>query len=175
MSKRERLLLWSVILVVGLFVSDRLVISPLQAKLGRLKTDADAVAQQIDEANVLIDNADLLKSRWASRQASGLKDDPAAARLNVQGKLSRAASQTGMTLNNLSAGGNLASGPFTEVRFSLTASGEMRSVVHFLEAVQEMSVPLAVLSCDVTRRSDNNQLTLRLTLSTLIENDKEAG
>ncbi len=175
MSKRERLLMWGVILLVGMFAADRLVVSPLQSRLDRLSNDLQAEEARINEANVLIDNKQLIQSRWASRMASGLHQDPADARMAIQSRLSEAAEQTGLALNNLSAGGNLDSGSFTEVRFSLTASGELPSVARFLEKVQEMPVPLAVLTCDLSKRSDSNQLTLRLTVSTLVLNDVEAG
>lgn len=169
MSKREKLLIWAVALVVGFFVLDRLFVSPLQSRLSQLRADADTVEQQIDQDMVLINNSELIEARWAGRKNAGLTRDPASARLEVQAQLSKFAEAAGLTLNNLSAGGNLNSDPFSEIRFSLTASGELRSVARFLEQVQEASVPLAILTCDISRRDENSgRLTLRLTVSTLV-------
>jgi hypothetical protein len=169
MSKRERILIWAVALLVGFFAMDRLVVTPLQAHLAQLRSDADAVEQRVDEAKVLIDNEALIHARWTGRVGAGLGLDPAGARLRVQGQLSEFAEDSGLTLTNLSSGGNLNSDPFTEVRFSVTGTGELRAVTRFLEKVQEASSPLAVLTCDISRRDDNSgRLTLRLTVSTLV-------
>jgi hypothetical protein len=176
MSKRERLLIWAVALVVGFFVLDRLGITPLQSRLGQLRADADAVEQQNNEDRVLIDNRELIESRWAGRVGAGLGQDPASARLRVQGQLTSFAESAGLTLANLSAGGDLKNAPFTEVRFSLTAGGDLRSVVMFLRQVQEASIPLEVMTCDISRRDDSSgRLTLRLTVSTLVLDPAEAA
>ncbi|MEZ6190655.1 MAG: hypothetical protein R3C45_05110 [Phycisphaerales bacterium] len=176
MSKRERILVWAVAMVIGFFVLDRFVITPLQTHLSQLAVDADAVDQEISEARVLIDNRELIETRWAGRVGAGLGLDPASARLGVQGQLSEFAEASGLSLTNLSAGGDLKSDPYTEVRFSLTGTGELRQVVRFLKHVQEASIPLAVQTCDVSRRDDNGgRLTLRLTVSTLVYSGKEAG
>lgn len=176
MSKRERILVWAVALVVGFFVLDRFVITPLQAHLSQLSADADTVEQEINEAKVLIDNRELIEARWDGRVGAGLGLDPASARLRVQGQLSEFAESSGLTLTNLSAGGDLKSDPYTEVRFSLTGTGELRSVTRFLERVQEASIPLAVQTCDISRRDDSGaRLTLRLTVSTLVYSGKGAG
>lgn len=176
MSKRERILVWAVALIVGFFALDRLIITPLQAHLSQLTADADDVDQQIDEARVLIDNAQLIETRWQGRVGAGLGLDPATARLRVQGQLSEFAEASGLALTNLSAGGNLNSDPFTEIRFSLTGTGELRAVTRFLQRVQEASIPLAVQTCDISRRDDSGgRLTLRLTVSTLVYAGKGAG
>ncbi len=176
MSKRERLLAWAVALIVGFFVADRLLISPMQVYLSDLREQADTLEQQIDEDMVLVDNRELILSRWEERKLAGLWSSPASARLNVQGQVSRVAESSGLTLNNLSAGGNLSSPPFTEVRFSLTATGELSSVAKFLQKVQQAQIPLAVLSCDIARRDDSsNRLTLRLTVSTLVLSEEEGA
>jgi hypothetical protein len=167
---------WAVALVVGLFVLDRFVITPLQARLTQLRADADTVEQEINEAKVLIDNRELIEARWDGRVGAGLGLDPASARLRVQGQLSEFAESSGLTLTNLSAGGDLKSDPYTEVRFSLTGTGELRSVTRFLKRVQEASIPLAVQTCDISRRDDSGaRLTLRLTVSTLVYSGKGAG
>lgn len=174
MSKRERILVWVVALVVGFFVLDRLVITPIQTRLSQLKADTDTIEQRINEDMVLIDNHELIESRWDARLAVGLDHDPASARLRVQRQFSNFAESVGMTLNNLSAGGNINSSPFTEIRFSLTGTGELGSVVRFLKQVQESSAPLAVLTCDISRRDeDSGRITLRLTVSTLVLSGKE--
>ena len=176
MSKRERILVWVVALVVGFFVLDRFVITPLQARLAQLRTDADAVEREINEARVLIDNRELIETRWGGRMGAGLDADPASARLRVQGQLSEFAESSGLSLTNLSAGGDLKSDPYTEVRFSLTGTGDLRAVARFLERVQEASIPMAVLTCDISRREDNGgRLTLRLTVSTLVYSGKGTG
>jgi len=174
MSKRERILIWAVALLVGFFALDRLIVSPLQAHLAQLREDIDIVQEEIDGGRVLVDNRDLIETRWAERVAAGLGQDPASARLRVQGRLSEFAENAGLTLTNLSAGGNLNREPFTEVRFSLTATGELRSVARFIEQVQEASVPLALLTCDISRRDESStRLTLRLTVTTLVYSPKE--
>lgn len=176
MSKRERLLIWAVALIVGFFALDRLGITPLQSRLARLRADADAVQRQINEARVLVDNRELIQTRWNGRVGAGLGLGPAEARLRVQGRLSEFAESSGLTLTNLSAGGNLNSDPFTEVRFSLTGTGDLRAVTRFLKRVQEASSPLAVLTCDISRRDDSDgRLTLRLTVSTLVYAGKGAS
>lgn len=169
MSTRERILIWAVALVVGVFVLDRLVVTPLQSRLSRLQADAELVEQRIDEGRVLIDNRELIEARWSGRVESGLGRDAAAARLDVQDELTGYAESSGLTLTNLSAGGDIKNGGFTEVRFSLTASGDLRSVAEFMRQVQEASVPLALMSCDISRRDESGRgLTLRLTVSTLV-------
>lgn len=176
MSKRERILVWAVALIVGFFALDRLGITPLQTRLARLGADADAVEQEINGARVLIDNRDLILARWEGRVAAGLGLDPASARLRVQGQLSEFAETSGLSLTNLSAGGDLKSDPYTEVRFSLTGTGELRQVTRFLQRVQEASIPLAVQTCDISRRDDSGgKLTLRLTVSTLVYAGNGAG
>lgn len=176
MSKREHLLIWSVALLVGFFALDRLGITPLQNRLNLLHVDAVVVEQQINEDRVLVDNRELIETRWAGRVNAGLGQGPAAARLRVQGQLSDFAESAGLTLTNLSAGGNLNSAPFTEVRFSLTATGDLRSVVRFIEQVQETSTPLAVLTCGISHRDGRgNRLTLRMTVSTFVFAGKEAA
>ncbi len=176
MSKRERILVWAVAMIVGFFVLDRFCITPLQTRLAQLGADADAVEQEISAAGMLIDNRGLIEARWGGRIAAGLGLDPTSARLRVQGQLSEFAEASGLTLSNLNAGGDLKSDPYTEVRFSLTGTGELRSVARFLQRVQEASIPLAVQTCDISRRDDDaGRLTLRLTVSTLVYSGKGAG
>ncbi len=169
MSLRERLLVLVIVGLVGLFVLDRIVLTPVMQAWTELSESREELRVDVESAEQWIGQELDLERKWSEYRRAGLAEDASTARRRVQEHFSEWAGQTGVRIGSLSTGGDLPRDGFREVRFTTSASGEFADIVAFLQRVEESDFPLAVQRCNVTQRdSDSAQLTLSLTVSTLV-------
>ena len=170
MNRRERILALIVATLVGLFVLDQLVIQPVSTHLSDLSDRAEAMQDRLRQARVLMDNRELIKSRWQSYRAAGLEAAESAQRLRVQRSLNQWAAEAGVEIDSLTTGRSAAihQNRFFETRFILRGNGGLEAVVGFLHRLRRSPFPLRVVAMDVGSRSESDErLSVQMTVSTI--------
>lgn len=168
MSRREKILVFVVAGLVGLFLLDWLVIQPTWSYLRNQSAENSELETQLAKANVLLDNDELIKQRWEQVLTAGLDKSEEALRSQVQQKLSVWSAEAGFDLTTLVSGRTVEGEDFHEVQFVVSGSGSLQSTVRLLEAIQRSPVPLRLVDLDLTSRDEKvDRVSLRAVISTV--------
>ena len=167
MKPREKLLVWVIAGLVGLFVLDRLVISRVLSAFDEVATKTAEVEKKYNEARVLVDNQRAIQMRYAAyEQASLPNNDPDAARQAV----SQWASDAGVEVSIFSPGKQTRGERYDEKVFTFTGKGTIAQVEKLLWALRTAPFPLRIERCTLTSSDETKDaLTLTLSLTTLLE------
>lgn len=169
MTKREKILLFVTLAVVGLFALDRLVIVPVSAAFSNLEVETAAARTQLNEARTLVNRADRIEQRWGGYHAAGLGDDMNAAQARAQLRLTQWAQTAGLGIETLSTGRVVEGERFDEVSFIVSGTGSLASVERFLWEVRQADFPLRIERSDLASRNESEDaLMFSLTLSTIV-------
>lgn len=177
MTKRERYLAFGVGACVGLWALMELVVDPVLNAMDAASERLVQAEGAYIETQGLVDGRFRVERKWRGYQRAGLNESIATARLLTQQMVTRWAADAGVELATLSAGGVLEDEGFKQVRLTASLNGELEDALAFLKSLEACDLPLAVLSCDISRRdTSKSQVTLRLILSTVVLStpDKEA-
>jgi hypothetical protein len=180
MQKRERLLAGAVVLLVGGWLIDGMVVQPAVAWFAATDKETQAATREAAEANVLIDRQARILSDWRSRHAAGLIDNEDQARFRLQRTLQDAAKASGFTISSV-GGGHLVPATQEQVydllRLSVSGHGALDQVQHFVAALEGAAMPLKIERCELSSGdARKDALDAALTLSTrLVGENARAG
>jgi len=176
MTKRERYLAIGVGACVGLWALMELVVDPVLSAMDAASERLVEAEGEYIETQGLVDGRFRVERKWRGYERAGLNESIATARLLTQQMITRWASDTGVGLTTLSAGGVLEEEGFKQVRLTASLTGELEDALAFLKLLEECDLPLAILSCDLSRRdTSKSQVTIRLILSTVVLSTPEKG
>ena len=170
MNRRERILAITVAALVGLFFLDQFVIQPVSTRLGNMSDRADQLEDELRTARLLVNNREIIETRWQTYRAAALEADESAQRLRIQRSLNEWAAEAGLDLAALSSGrtGTIERDRFHEMRFILRGTGSLAAAVRFLHHIRRSTFPLRIVACDFGARSEEeDKLSLQLTVSTI--------
>ncbi len=167
MSTREKILAGVIAALVGVFLLDWLVIGPAWSYLRQQGTEARRLETDLEQARLLVDNADIIEARWSALTTAGLGATEEVLRTKVQQNLSVWSGEAGFDLTTLVSGRTVDGDAMHEVQFVVSGSGSLNATVDLLDAIQRSPFPLRIVELDLTSRDeDQDRVSLRATLST---------
>jgi hypothetical protein len=175
LSKRERIIVFVTILVVGALVADRLVLAPITNGLGELRTERQKALGQVATAKTLL----LEKQQIAKKEETTTRfHDDAEAESRVAKALDQWAADARLTLTSVKpdrmAGGDKG---LKEILFVIAGKGSLDAVAEFLYQVETSELPVKVKHLQLGSTSetgDNMSLELRVSTVYLAAEDKSA-
>jgi len=175
MKPREKLLVWVIVGLVGLYVLDRLMISRVMAAFDQVQTQTEAAEKQYNEARVLVDNQRTIQMRYAAYEQAALPNNDADA---ARQQVSQWASDAGVEVSIFSPGKQTQGERYDEKVFTFTGKGSIREVEQLLWSLRIAPIPLRIERCTLTSSDESkDELTLTMTLTTILKptGDKSGG
>lgn len=172
MKQREKLLVFVIAGLVGLFLLDQVVISRVMTAFDEVDTKTQAAEKQYNEARALLDNQRQIMRRHAAyEQASLPGNDPDAARQYI----SQWARDAGVEVSIFSPGKQTSGERYDEKVFTFTGKGRIREVEQLLWSLRTAPIPLRIERCTLTSSDESkDELTLTLSLTTILKPTSDA-
>ncbi|MEM7681295.1 MAG: hypothetical protein AAF288_04995 [Planctomycetota bacterium] len=168
MSKRERLLVWLTLSVVGLFLADRVLVAPVAGWYQARSDQAVELEQDIERARGLVQMRSEVSRLWQGYRNAGLGRDASALTAEVNASLSAWAQQAGLTLSGVRPARQVEVEAFQEMGFVVSADGSAGSAAAFLARIESSPLPMKVSRVDFSAsNAEEDRVQLQVTLSTL--------
>lgn len=166
-KSREWMLKAAVGVVVGLFLLDRLVLSPA---LAGWKTQSDRLAtlqQKVTRGRQLIEREKSIRGRWDEMLRTDLNDDSSAAENDVFKALNRWARESRINFTSLTPQWRAhEDAGYDTFECRATATGDQASLGRLLYEIEVDPLPARIEDCElVTRDPQGKALTLSLRFS----------
>lgn len=180
MTKRERNIAIVVGAAVGLFMLDRVLISPLLASRADLNNQIAAAKLAFEQDKTLISRRADLESKWRQNQTHGLVFDSTSALSQLSNTINQLATEVGMREMQITPSANPIqpakpggkSGEkvkgFLKLSCRFNANGSMQQISSLIWRLQNANVPMRITELEIkTEREMFDDLVVSLTASTI--------
>jgi hypothetical protein len=167
LTKRERTIALAALITAAVLALDRIVFSPLLARLDKLHADEKLYTDQLTNANALFQRHEAKQARWDGMVADGLKSDAADTEDALDHAVYEWAQASGLSLKWCTPE-RPSQKDRSEVVLYVAGTGRMSAVAQFLFRAQTSKLPVRPEDVEIaTRREGTDDLTLTLHLSGL--------
>jgi hypothetical protein len=167
-KNREFILKMAVGVVVGLFLLDRLVLSPLIAHWGEQTERIADLREKVERGRQLIEREDALRRRWAEMLERDLDDNVSTAESEVFNGVARWAAASRINFTSLTPTWRNHEEGFDTFDFRATANGDQVSLSRLIYEMERDNLPARVEEIELTTRDKTGkQLTLTARFSFL--------
>lgn len=176
-KRREILLKIAVGVVVGLWVLDRVILSPA---IGAWKAQGERVAQlreKVTRGRQLIERERSLRGRWNEMLRTDLADDHAAAENDVYKAIGRWAIESRISFTSLTPQSRTHVDGYETFELRAAAVGDQASIGRLLYEIEADPLPARIEECELRAQdATGRQLTLAMKFSfvRISENGKSA-
>jgi hypothetical protein len=174
-NNRQKILLIGAVVGLALLIGNSVIFEPLKAKWDARQAQIKQLKHDVDEAEALIRHRTTYERRWASMQTNALPGNPSGANFALQAAVERWEQASGVKHDSIRMAGKTdtdsgGTNIINTLECQADFSGNMRSVLNFLWAVESDPMGLKLDPVVIGSRGDNNgqQLTLNITLSGLM-------
>jgi len=168
-KNRQQLLMIAAAAVVGLFVADKWLITPLtQWWKDRSKAIAD-LSEQVTRGKNMIDREHALRATWERYRTNTLPTDESLAEEQVLKAFRKWERDSRVTITSISPQSKHDSDEFTTIQCRIEASGNIDSMNHFLYDLEKDPTALKLELVELSAHdTEGQQLLLGLQVSGLI-------
>lgn len=173
-KNRQHLLLLAAVVVVGVFLGDRLVFSPMMKAWKSRSARLTELKQKVYNGEMLIQRAESLQTRWSQMRTNSLPDEPAVAESLILGAFDRWSRSSGVSVTSIRPQWKRADNDHMTLECRADVGGNLGQVTRFLYEIENDSIGVKVDRATLaTRDTDGAQITLDLQVSglQLIQND----
>jgi hypothetical protein len=174
LKNRQQLLVLAAAVVIGLFIADKVVITPLTAAWKQRATRITELRTKVDRGRSLLRREDSLRSRWQYMVTNTLSSNPSLAEQQVLSCLDRWAGNSRLTVLSISPQWKRDSDDFVTLECRIEGSGNLSSLSRFLYDLEKDPAALKLQSLEMNSRDDGQQFALGLQISGLVLTQKEA-
>jgi len=167
-SKRERIIVAILGVVLGALVLDWWVVTPVLNRSDEVQARKAVLLSEMTQAENLLQRRRLIGPRWRQMLAEGMKRDPAEAESQVLHALGDWAADAGVDLISLKPERLTEDTLLPEIEFRAAGTGSMAAVSRFLWRLETAEIPLKVKSLQIgSLKEGRDDLSLQLQISTL--------
>jgi hypothetical protein len=168
LSRRERYIVISTVIVVGFLGLDQLVLTPLFDRREVVQAQTTQRLQELARANALFTNRTRLNRKWNEMSGTTLKTDGSTAESQIIRAVGDWAVEAGLNLSSVKPERAEKEKQFMKITFRANATGNMAAISRFMWRLQTSKVPIRVTDLSITTRRDGmDDLSLDLGISTL--------
>lgn len=176
MTRRERLIALLTALLVGGFLADQLVLTPLLARRDAMVQRRDALTRELDESRRLIDGMPRLQRQWDERRAAGLTVDHTDAEAKLLHNLRSWGQRAGLTVQSITPERSTSRAKVREAAVQMTVVCDLKALTRFIESTELSASPLRIREVQITsRREGFDDLLVKFRLSTAYLPDEDNG
>ena len=150
--------------VVGLFVLDRMIISPAVAGWKGQSERLATLREKVQRVRQLIEREQSLRGRWADMQRTDLPEDSSAAENEVFKAIGKWAAESRVNFTSLTPQWRSHEEGYDTFAFQASAVGDQNSLGKLLYHVETDPLPARIEECELTSRDNQGQqvgLTLK--------------
>lgn len=183
LSKRERRIFWTTLVVMVLLVSDRFVINPGLEALDSVSEEKQRLDAEVSAMwDVLDPNRSTPRARqWQEKIENGLLDDPSAAQSSMLHALEEWSEQSRVRLTSVTPtpqrstrDRGLRDRGLRDIVFTIAGKGDMASIGEFVWLIEQTSKPVKITNLTLgSTNASGRDLTLSLKLSLLYLAEEE--
>ncbi len=165
-KRRETLLKIAVGAVVGLFLLDRMVLSPAFAGWKAQSVRLAALQQKVKNGRQLTEREKSLRARWDEMQRANLPADMSSAENDVYKALARWTSESRVSFTSLTPQWRNHDEGYETFECRATAVGEQAALARLVYEIETDPLPARIEECEMTARdAQGRQLSLALRFS----------
>lgn len=178
LSKRERRIFWTTLVVMVLLVSDRFVINPGLEALDLVSAEKQRLDAEVSAMwDVLDPNRSTPRARqWQEKIENGLLDDPSAAQSSMLHALEEWSEQSRVRLTSVTPTPQRSTRDrgLRDIVFTIAGKGDMASIGEFVWLIEQTSKPVKITNLTLgSTNASGRDLTLSLKLSLLYLAEEE--
>jgi len=168
LSRRERIMGITSILIVAALAADRLVLTPVTERLQQLEAQKQQLLAEVNEAHSLFDRRKLMEKKWQTLQADGLKTE-SEVESRILHSLDSWAQESKLTLTSVKPQRTSATKEgLQEVLFSVASSGSLEAATRFLWYIEKATLPVRIEDIQLGSANESGgRMSLQLRLSAL--------
>lgn len=165
-KRRETILKIAVGAVVGLFLLDRVVLSPAIAGWKSQSARLTALRQKVQNGRQLTEREKSLRARWDEMQRANLADDVSAAENEVYKALGRWTRESRISFTSLTPQWRNHDEGYATFECRATAVGDQAALARLVYEIETDPLPARIEECELTARDpQGKQLSLALRFS----------
>jgi Tfp pilus assembly protein PilO len=157
-SQRLTYLKIGAISVVGLFLLDRIVITPAIASWGEQSERIDALRQKVDRGQQLLDRQDAIRGHWAGMVRANLPAEVSAAENVAYQAIGRWASVSGITFSSLTPEWQNHDEGYQTFECRAAATGSQAQLGRFIYEMETDKVPVNLEEFEISSREERGAL-----------------
>lgn len=167
-ANRQQFLLLAAALVVGLFVGDRWVVTPLIKTWSSRTAEIQRLRQTVARGESLLRDEDRLRQSWEQIRTNSLSLEPSVAENQVFKAFDAWSRDSGVSIAGLRPQWKRTEDDFATLECRADVSGSLPALTRFLFEAERDPLGIRVESLElVTRDANGSQLTLALQVSGL--------
>jgi hypothetical protein len=168
-KNRQQWLVIAAVAIVGIFLADKIVITPLTDSWKARSRRIAALRTQIAEGKSLLRNEQSYRERWADMQRNSLPRDQSAAEQQFFNAMANWAQESRVTINAVTPQWKKEGNESMTYQCRVDASGNISSLSRFLYALEKDPVALRIESLELSAHDkQGQQLALGLQISGLV-------
>jgi len=170
-KNRQKLLLVSALLVIGLFVGDKVVLSPLINSWKARSEKIKELRTQISDGTKILRREEVLRETWGRMEKRSLTNNPSAAEQQFFRAVDQWARDSRVTVSAITPQWKRDADDYMTYQCRLDASGDINTLSRFLFNIQNDPMALRMDSIEIAAHDkQGQQLTLGLQISGLVLN-----
>jgi hypothetical protein len=167
LSKREKYVGILVVVVLGILLLDRIMITPLLERKAELNSRIEAAQGELDRANRVFSTSRLASRKWKELAGNSLKTDPSEAESQILNSVREWAQDAGMALPNITPE-RTKEKDFGKIVVRASGTGGISQVGHFLWRVQTAGIPVRITNITITTHKEGtDDLSVQFAIATL--------
>lgn len=168
-NNRQQLLAIGAIAIVGLFLLDKVLITPLGNLWSKRAETIRSLRKDLAVGDALIKRESVLRSTWNQMRGNTLPNDPSLAEQNVLQAFDRWSRETGISVTSISPQWKHDSDDYMTLECRVDASGTISTIAHFIHDIEKDPMAFKLESLEITARdNDGQQLAVGLQVSGLV-------
>lgn len=176
LSKREQVVFTLTLVILGLLIGDRLVLSPTLERRDDLDSERQRLVGELKQADLVFRKSRLLRETWGAMLESGLHATASAAESEALNAIRQWSQTSGLSLVALRPEVADVGSRLRAVEIQATGNGSMQAAARFVHMAETSELPIRVTEMQLGARqqaADDLTLQLRLSMLYMDQNDQD--
>ena len=146
LSKREQLMFYLALAILGLFVLNKIVLTPISNAMTQTRQERDTLAADVEAMYDLIDRRPTMRHRWQEMQEQGLNENPSIVEQQVFQHLEKWSAENGVSLTTMTPSRNVVEVGFPSITFNVAGKGDLAGVCRLVHQLEQTPFPVCIQS-----------------------------
>ena len=166
---REKTLVVITIVVVGLFVANLVIFTPLQNAWKARSDRIVKLRKDVDDGRKLMQRQPVIRSRWGQMRDNALTNNTSAAEQQVFNAINRWSQESGATVNGIAPQWKHDADDFMSYECRLDVAGDIQTLTRFVYNIEKDPMALKLESVELSSRDkEGQQLALAVQINGLV-------
>ena len=167
-KNRQQLLTVLALAVIGLWVTDRIIVAGLMKSWQARKVRIADLRKSVAQGGQLILREKTLRTRWENMRTNSLAKEAAEAESRILKAVDQWSQESRISITSIKPQWKHSSDDFATLEIRVDGYGSLSTITHFLHELEKDPLPLKVEALELSSRdNDGSQITLGLQVSGL--------